>query len=184
MSIFIRLPTRLCGKSILIKTLLGFIPYEGDILLGGVNIKKLSNDVIRDYVGVVFQEPFIFSDSIKNNIDVFEKHNNLNEIIEVAKICEIDKEIENLPNKYNEILGERGIDLSGGQKQRISIARTLIQKKNIIIFDDVLSKVDNITKQKIKNNLRKYDKDVITIYITQDLSNIPSNATVFFITKK
>ena len=117
------------GKSILIKTLLGFIPYEGDILLGGVNIKKLSNDVIRDYVGVVFQEPFIFSDSIKNNIDVFEKHNNLNEIIEVAKICEIDKEIENLPNKYNEILGERGIDLSGGQKQRISIARTLIQKK-------------------------------------------------------
>lgn len=60
------------GKSILIKTLLGFIPYEGDILLGGVNIKKLSNDVIRDYVGVVFQEPFIFSDSIKNNIDVFE----------------------------------------------------------------------------------------------------------------
>ena len=122
------------GKSILIKTLLGFIPYEGDILLGGVNIKKLSNDVIRDYVGVVFQEPFIFSDSIKNNIDVFEKHNNLNEIIEVAKICEIDKEIENLPNKYNEILGERGIDLSGGQKQRISIARTLIQKKNIIIL--------------------------------------------------
>lgn len=172
------------GKSILIKTLLGFIPYEGDILLGGVNIKKLSNDVIRDYVGVVFQEPFIFSDSIKNNIDVFEKHNNLNEIIEVAKICEIDKEIENLPNKYNEILGERGIDLSGGQKQRISIARTLIQKKNIIIFDDVLSKVDNITKQKIKNNLRKYDKDVITIYITQDLSNIPSNATVFFIDNK
>ena len=94
------------GKSILIKTLLGFIPYEGDILLGGVNIKKLSNDVIRDYVGVVFQEPFIFSDSIKNNIDVFEKHNNLNEIIEVAKICEIDKEAKRLRLVYR-VTGEK-----------------------------------------------------------------------------
>lgn len=172
------------GKSILIKTLLGFIPYEGDILLGGVNIKELSNSVIRDYVGVVFQEPFIFSDSIKNNIDVFEKNNNLDEIVKVTKICELDKEIENLPNKYNEILGERGINLSGGQKQRISIARTLMQNKDIIIFDDVLSKVDNITKQKIKNNLRKNNKDIITIYITQDLSNIPSNETIFFIDDK
>lgn len=172
------------GKSILIKTLLGFIPYEGDILLGGVNIKELSNSIIRDYVGVVFQEPFIFSDSIKNNIDVFEKNNNLDEIVKVAKICELDKEIESLPNQYNEILGERGINLSGGQKQRISIARTLMQNKDIIIFDDVLSKVDNITKQKIKNNLRKNNKDIITIYITQDLSNIPNNETIFFIDDK
>ena len=171
------------GKSILIKTLLGFIPYEGDILLGGVNIKNLNSNTIRNYIGVVFQEPFIFSDTVKNNIDVLE-NNDLNEIIKVAKICELDKEIQKLPNNYNEILGERGIDLSGGQKQRISIARTLIQNKEIIIFDDVLSKVDNITKQKIKNNLKEHNKDIITIYITQDLSSIPSDAIVFFIDDK
>lgn len=172
------------GKSILIKTLLGFIPYEGNILLGGVNIKELSNDVIRDYVGVVFQEPFIFSDTIKNNIDVFEEKSNLDEVEKIAKICELDEEIEGLPNKYNEILGERGINLSGGQKQRISIARTLMQNKDIIIFDDVLSKVDNITKQKIKNNLKNTNKDKIIIYITQDLLNIPDNETIFFIDSK
>ena len=171
------------GKSILIKTLFGFIPYEGDILLGGVNIKNLNSNTIRNYIGVVFQEPFIFSDTVKNNIDVLE-NNDLNEIIKVAKICELDKEIQKLPNNYNEILGERGIDLSGGQKQRISIARTLIQNKEIIIFDDVLSKVDNITKQKIKNNLKEHNKDIITIYITQDLSSIPSDAIVFFIDDK
>ena len=74
--------------------------------------------------------------------------------------------------------------MSGGQKQRIAIARTLLQNKQIIVFDDVLSKVDNITKDKIKNNLRKYNKDIITIYITQDLSKISSDETVFFIDNK
>lgn len=172
------------GKSILVKTLLGFIPYEGKILLGGIDIKELNMSTIRNYIGVVFQEPFIFSDTIKNNIDVLENHKDLEKIKNIAKVCELDEEIENFPNKYNEILGERGINLSGGQKQRISIARTLMQNKDIIIFDDVLSKVDNITKNKIKNNLRQYNKNMIAIYITQDLSKIPSDANVLFIDNK
>ena len=169
------------GKSILVKTLLGFIPYQGQILLGGIDIKRLNKSTIRNYIGVVFQESFIFSDTIKNNIDVLEKYKDLEEIKNITKICEIDNEILQFPNKYNEILGERGINLSGGQKQRISIARTLLQNKSIIIFDDVLSKIDNITKDKIKNNLKQYNKDMISIYITQDLSKIPNEETVFFI---
>ncbi len=172
------------GKSILIKTLLGFLDYEGEILLGGVNVKKLNRTTIRHYVGVVFQEPFIFSDTIKNNIDMFQNCKSLEEIKNIAKICEIDEEINKLPNKYDELLGERGINLSGGQKQRISIARTLLQKKAIIAFDDVLSKVDNSTKSKIINNLRKNNKNMIAIYITQDLARIPSDANVFFIDNK
>lgn len=171
------------GKSILIKVLLGFIPYEGQILLGGIDIKQLSRKTIRKYVGVVFQEPFVFSDTVKNNIDVFE-NSNLKEIKNIAKICEIDEEIEKFPNKYDEVLGERGIKLSGGQKQRISIARTLLQNKDIMIFDDVLSKIDNKTKEKITNNLKQYNKDMIAIYITQDLAKIPNNALVFFIDNK
>lgn len=169
------------GKSILVKTLLGFIPYQGQILLGGIDIKRLNKSTIRNYIGVVFQESFIFSDTIKNNIDVLEKYKDLEEIKNITKICEIDNEILQFPNKYNEILGERGINLSGGQKQRISIARTLLQNKSVIIFDDVLSKIDNITKDKIKNNLKQYNKDMISIYITQDLSKIPNEETVFFI---
>lgn len=172
------------GKSILIKTLLGFLDYEGEILLGGVDIKKLNKITIRHYVGVVFQEPFIFSDTIKNNIDIFQNCKSLEEIKNIAKICEIDEEIEKLPNKYDELLGERGINLSGGQKQRISIARTLLQKKAIVAFDDVLSKVDNLTKSKITNNLRNNSKNMIAIYITQDLMRIPSDAKVFFIDNK
>lgn len=172
------------GKSILIKTLLGFIPYEGQILLGGVDIKELNRTTIRNYIGVVFQEPFIFSDTIKNNINVLGNYKNLKEIENICKVCELDEEINKFSNKYDEILGERGINLSGGQKQRISIARTLLQNKDVIIFDDVLSKVDNITKNKIKDNLRQYNKDMIAIYITQDLSKIPNDATVFFIDNK
>lgn len=171
------------GKSILIKVLLGFIPYEGKILLGGIDIKQLSRKTIRKYVGVIFQEPFVFSDTVKNNIDVFE-NSDLEQIKNIAKICELHEEIEHFSNRYDEVLGERGVKLSGGQKQRISIARTLIQNKDIIIFDDVLSKVDNKTKEKITSNLKHYNKDMIDIYITQDLAKIPNNAMVFFINNK
>ena len=109
------------GKSLIIRILLGFIKYDGQILLGGIDIKKLNRSTIRDYIGVVFQEPFVFSDTVRNNIDVFENYKELDYIKNIAKICELDKEIEELPNKYEEILGERGINLSGGQKQRISM---------------------------------------------------------------
>lgn len=172
------------GKSLLIRILLGFIPYEGQILLGGADIKQLNNNTVRKYIGVVFQEPFVFSDTVRNNIDVFNKYGDLKEIKHIAKICELDKEIENFPNGYDEILGERGIKLSGGQKQRISIARTILQNKKIMIFDDVLSKVDNRTKEKITHNLKQYNEDMIAIYITQDLAKIPNDAIVFFIDNK
>lgn len=167
------------GKSTIIKVLLGFIPYEGTILLGGKNLKTLSLNQIREYIGVVFQEPFIFSDTIQNNIDIAGKYS-LKKVKEISNICEIDNEIEHLENKYQTILGERGIDLSGGQKQRISIARTLIQDKKVIIFDDVLSKLDNITKEKIKCHIEEYYPYQIKIYITQDIRKIPEEALVFF----
>lgn len=167
------------GKSIIIKALLGFIPYEGTILMGGQDIKNLNLATIREYVGAIFQEPFIFSDTIRNNIDIKSRYS-LKRIKEVSKICEIDSEIESMQDGYKTILGERGIDLSGGQKQRISIARTLIQDNKILIFDDVLSKLDNLTKERIKNHLSEWYPHQIKIYITQDIKKIPNNAIVFF----
>lgn len=167
------------GKSIIIKVLLGFIPYEGTILIGGIDLKELSLATIRDYIGVIFQEPFIFSDTVRNNIDITGKYS-LKKVKEISKICEIDEEIEKLEDSYQTILGERGIDLSGGQKQRISIARTLIQNKKVIIFDDVLSKLDNVTKEKIKKQMKENYPYQIKIYITQDIKKISEESIVFF----
>ena len=172
------------GKSLIVRTLLGFIPYEGQILLGNNDIKNIDNKILRNKLGVIFQEPFIFSDTVRNNIDIFNNYKQIEKIRTIANICEIDDEIIQFPNGYNEIIGERGITLSGGQRQRISIARVLLQNKSIMIFDDVLSKVDNKTKTKIINNLNKFNSDMIKIYITQDLANIPNKATVFFIDNK
>lgn len=172
------------GKSLIVRTLLGFIPYKGQILLGNKDIKNIDNKILRNTLSVVFQEPFIFSDTVRNNIDIFSDYKQIEKIRGITNICEIDDEINQLPNGYNEIIGERGITLSGGQKQRISIARVLLQNKNIIIFDDVLSKVDSKTKTKITNNLNEVNGDIIKIYITQDLVNIPNTATVFFIDNK
>ena len=164
--------------------MLGFIPYQGQILLGNKDIKIIGNEVLRNNLGVVFQEPFIFSDTVRNNIDIFNEYKQVEKIKNITNICEIDSEINQFPNGYNEIIGERGITLSGGQKQRISIARGLLQNKSIMIFDDALSKVDNKTKSKIMKNLDKFNSDMIKIYITQDLVNIPDEATVFFIDNK
>ncbi len=171
------------GKSLIIKVLLGFTQYTGEVLLGGVDIKNLNREVIRDNIGVVFEEPFVFSDTIKNNIDVFGKCT-IDDVKKVASLCEIDEEIEKLECKYNELLGERGINLSGGQKQRISIARVLLQERSIMFFDDVLSKLDRATKSRITQNLSLINKDKISVYITHELSSIPDNETVMFIDNK
>lgn len=172
------------GKSLIVRTLLGFISYEGKILLGNVDIKNIDNNTLRKFLGVVFQEPFIFSDTIRNNIDIFNNYKDIEKIRKVAEICQIDDEITQLTNGYDEVIGERGITLSGGQRQRISIARVLLQNKSIMIFDDVLSKVDNKTKTKIMDNLNKINMNMIKIYITQNLNNIPEKAKVFFIDNK
>lgn len=171
------------GKSIITKLLLGFIEYEGDIFIDDIDLKDLNKTKLRENIGLCFQTPYIFSDTIKNNVDCFE-NKKIEEIKEICKICELDQEIEKNPNKYDELLGERGINLSGGQKQRINIARLLIQNKKVLIFDDVLSKLDNNTKNKIVENLNKSFPDNINIFITHDLLRIPKGSRVLFIDEK
>lgn len=171
------------GKSILTKLLLGFIPYEGSILIDNIELRDLHKTKLRENIGLCFQTPYIFSDTIKNNIDCSEKQN-IARIKDICKICELDKEIQTFSNNYDELLGERGINLSGGQKQRINIARLLIQNKKILIFDDVLSKLDNNTKNKIVENLNKNFPNNINIFITHDLLRIPKNSRVLFLDNK
>lgn len=171
------------GKSIITKLLLGFMEYEGNIFIDNVDLKDLNKTKLRENIGLCFQTPYIFSDTIKNNIDCFE-NKKIEEIKQICKICELDQEIEKNPNKYDELLGERGINLSGGQKQRINIARLLIQNKKVLIFDDVLSKLDNNTKNKILENLNESFPNNINIFITHDLLKIPKGSRVIFIDNK
>lgn len=171
------------GKSVLTKLLLGFISYEGSILIDDVELRDLHKTKLRENIGLCFQTPYIFSDTIKNNIDCYE-NKNIDKIKDICKICELDKEIQKFANDYDELLGERGINLSGGQKQRINIARLLMQNKKILIFDDVLSKLDNNTKNKIVENLNKNFPNNINIFITHDLLRIPKNSRVLFIDNK
>lgn len=171
------------GKSIITKLLLGFIEYEGNVFIDDIDLKDLHKTRLRENIGLCFQTPYIFSDTIKNNIDCFE-NKKIEEIKQICKICELDQEIEKNPNKYDELLGERGINLSGGQKQRINIARLLIQNKKVLIFDDVLSKLDNNTKNKIVENLRESFPNNINIFITHDLLKIPKGSRVLFIDNK
>ena len=171
------------GKSIIAKLLLGFIDYEGDVYIDKIELRQLNKAKLRENIGLCFQEPYIFSDTIKSNIDCFET-SDIDNIRKITKICEIYDEIEKLPNKYEELLGERGITLSGGQKQRINIARLILQNKKILIFDDVLSKLDNNTKNNIINNLECHYPEKINIFITHDLLRIPKDNRVLFIDNK
>lgn len=169
-----------CGKSVIAKLLLGFIEYEGSIKIDKMELRDLHKGRLRENIGLCFQEPYIFSDTIKNNIDCFQKKD-MKKIKKVSSICQLSEEIERLECKYDELLGERGINLSGGQKQRLNIARLLMDDKKVLIFDDVLSKLDNHTKEELIYLLNREYPDNINIFITHDLLRIPNQARVLFI---
>ena len=152
---------------------------KGEILIDKININKFSLKSLRNSIGYVTQNPFLFSESILENIK-FGNHNaSLKEISKAAKNAGIDKEIKKFKNGYNTILGERGITLSGGQKQRVSIARALIKKPKILLFDDCLSSLDANTEKKIQKNLSKYSNEITTIIVSHNISSIrKTNKTI------
>jgi len=145
---------------------------KGEILIDKININKFSLKSLRNSIGYVTQNPFLFSESILENIK-FGNHNaSLKEISKAAKNAGIDKEIKKFKNGYNTILGERGITLSGGQKQRVSIARALIKKPKILLFDDCLSSLDADTEKKIQKNLSKFSNEITTIIVSHNISSL------------
>ena len=125
---------------------------------------------LRKSMSIVTQDPFLFSDTIKNNIKFGKENATDDEIIEAAKMAVVDDNIKMFTNKYETILGERGITLSGGQKQRVSIARAIIKEAPILVLDDCLSAVDTETEEKIINNFKLIFKDKTTIIVTHRAS--------------
>ena len=155
------------GKSTIALLLCRLIdPDEGEILIDGRNLKEHNLDLYRDFIGYVPQESYLFSDTIEHNIG-FAVDNPSPEMVEkYAKIADVHKDIINFKDKYQTIVGERGVMLSGGQKQRICIARALIKRPQIIIFDDCLSALDTKTEDNILKNIQTEVQNCTAIIIT------------------
>jgi ATP-binding cassette subfamily B multidrug efflux pump len=160
------------GKSTLLELLCRvYDPNEGEILIDQNNIKNININELRNCIGYVPQSTFLFSDTIENNIK-FGKSNASNyEIVKSAEIACLSKDIDSFKNKYETILGERGVNLSGGQKQRLAIARAIIKKPKILILDDSLSAVDTETEEKILSSLKDVTKNMTVIIATHRVSS-------------
>jgi ATP-binding cassette subfamily B multidrug efflux pump len=161
------------GKS----TLINLIPRlydvtEGELLIDGVNIKKIPLEVLRSHIGFVPQETFLFSDKIIDNIAYGVDDGTLEHVNEAAEFSQIAKDIRDFPHQYETMVGERGITLSGGQKQRTSIARAVIRNPRVLILDDALSSVDTYTEDEILKRLRHVMKDRTSIIISHRISTV------------
>jgi len=160
------------GKSTIIELISRlYDTTEGLILLDNKPIKEANLNDVRSQIGFVPQDPFLFSDTIGNNIKFGKEDATDTEIIEAAKNAVVHDNIIEFTNGYNTILGERGVTLSGGQKQRVSIARAIIKNPKILIFDDCLSAVDTETEEKILSNLENISKNKTTFIISHRVSS-------------
>tara|TARA_Y100000589_G_scaffold262426_2_gene252718 strand:+ start:763 stop:2484 length:1722 start_codon:yes stop_codon:yes gene_type:complete len=161
------------GKSTIANSILRLFDIKsGKILVDGINIKNLDISFFRKQIGYVPQDVFLFSDTIKNNILFGCESSDFRKVEKAAEDADLIRNIDSFPNKYDTMIGERGITLSGGQKQRISIARAIIKEPKILILDDCLSAVDTNTENIILENLKKIMLDRTTIVISHRISSV------------
>lgn len=157
---------------------------EGQILLDGINIKKIKRNSLRNQIGIVQQDVFLFASSVRENIAYAKPNATEQEIILAAKRAEIHDDIMNMPDGYETIVGERGIKLSGGQKQRISIARCFLKNPPILILDEATSALDTATEIKIQKAFDELSKGRTTIVIAHRLSTIKNADKIAVINHK
>ncbi len=170
------------GKSTLFNLLLRYFDTStGNIKLNGVDIKDLSEESLRNNISVIRQSPYLFNQSIIDNFRVVKKNVSLKEIRKVCKKAYIDDYIMSLPNKYDTIIGEGGVNLSGGQKQRIAIARTLLKDTKVILFDEATSALDNESQEYIKKTIDDLVKTHTIIIVAHRLSTIMDADLIYVI---
>ena len=161
------------GKSSLVHLLQRLYDYDkGEITLGGRPIRQLNRKWLRRRVGIVLQEPFLFSKTIRENIGITKRGAGEDEIIEAARIAAVHEVITSFDQGYETPVGERGVTLSGGQKQRVAIARMLMQNAPILIFDDSLSAVDTQTDATIREALQKRRRGATTFIISHRINTL------------
>ena len=152
---------------------------SGEILIDDNNINELDEKSIRGNITIISQNPYIFNMSIRDNLKLVKSNVTDKEIEEACKLACLDDYIESLPNKYDTIVGEGGVNLSGGQRQRLAIARALVQNTKIILFDEATSALDNETQSKIQNAIDNLKGDYTIIIIAHRLSTIVNCDKIF-----
>ncbi len=161
------------GKTTLVKSLLRYYNYEDNqLLIDDTDIMKLPFKDVRNLIGYVPQNNFLFSDTIKNNIGFAFNEVSIDDVKNAAIFADVDNNIMDFTDQYETILGEKGVSISGGQKQRLSIARAYLKDPKILIMDDSVSAVDTITEERIIKNLREYRKNKTTIIVAHRISTI------------
>lgn len=153
----------------------------GDIYINGINIKDCDEKSLRDNISIIRQDPFIFNRTIKENFLLLDNSLTDKQIKEYTKKAYIDKYIESLPDKYDTLIGEGGVNLSGGQKQRLAIARTLAKGSKVILFDEATSALDNESQSFIKKSIDDLVKDHTIIIIAHRLSTIVDADIIYVI---
>lgn len=149
-----------------------YTPTSGKITIGGVDIQQIDRKYLRAHVGLILQEPFLYSKSIRENVGITAPEQEAERIEHAADIASASAFIAKADKGWETVVGERGVTLSGGQKQRIAIARTLLKDNNILIFDDSLSAVDTETDAQIRAALRHEQKDVTTLIISHRVTTL------------
>ena len=161
------------GKSSLVQLIPRFYDvYSGDVYVDGTNVKDYKLKNLRDGVSMVLQKNVLFSGTIEENLRWGNEDASMDEIIEAAKIAQAHDFVSSFPNGYNTDLGQGGVNVSGGQKQRLCIARALLKKPKIMILDDSTSAVDTATDAKIREGLKKLNREMTVIVIAQRISSI------------
>lgn len=156
-------------------------PSSGKITIDGIDIRKLDRESIRGNITIISQDPYIFNLSIKDNMKLVKKDLTDEEMIKACRMACLNDYIESLPEKYDTIIGEGGVNLSGGQKQRLAIARALIQKTEIILFDEATSALDNETQSKIQMAIENMKSEYTILIIAHRLSTIINADRIIFI---
>ena len=161
------------GKSTILALLARFYKAEsGSITIDGVNVQDINLHTLRQNVGIVMQEPFLFGKTIRENISITDRQPDMDRIIQSTEIAQVHRSITNFEDGYNTIVGEKGVTLSGGQKQRVAIARTLYSGAKVLCFDDSLSAVDSLTDANIRKELHKRVEGITTIIISQRVNTL------------
>lgn len=172
------------GKSTLFNLITRiFDVKEGNITLDGIDIRDLKESELRHHISIIRQEPFIFNRTILDNFKLLDENITLDDVKKYTKLAYLDDYIESLPNKYDTLLGEGGVNLSGGQKQRLSIARTLSKDSKVILFDEATSALDNNSQEFIKRAIDNLVKDHTVVIVAHRLSTIQDADIIYVVDK-
>lgn len=172
------------GKSTIFNLLLRYFePKEGVILIDDNPLDSFTEEAMHQNIAIIRQDPFIFNKSILDNFKIMDSKVTLDQIRKYCKLAEIDDYIMSLPNKYDTLIGEGGVNLSGGQKQRLAIARALLKNSKIILFDEATSALDNENQNKIKKAIDNLVKDHTIVIVAHRLSTIIDADIIYLIDK-